>query len=61
MSGTGRVFGRLSCSDQMEFAKIVKAGYETTVTPIPFNIIEHFVNYIAPDDGPEEGKTSLQW
>ena len=49
------------CVDQMQFAKIVKEGYETTVLPVPLNALEHFVNRISPAGRPEEGKTSLQW
>ena len=43
---------------QMQFAKIVKECYETTVLPVPLNAIEHLINYLAPvGKEPEEGKT----
>ena len=48
-------------TDQMQKAKIVKEGYETTVLPVPLNAIEHIINRLAPDGEPEEGKTSLNW
>ena len=51
----------LSCADQMQFAKIVKEGYETTVFPVPLNVLEHLVNRIAGGSEQKEGKTTLNW
>ena len=45
----------------MQFAKIVKEGYETTVFPVPLNAFEHLINRVVPPGEPEEGKTSLNW
>lgn len=51
----------MASSDQMQFAKIVKEGFETTVLPVPLNALEHLVNRLAPYGRVEEGRTSLNW
>ena len=48
---------------QMQFAKIVKENYETTVLPVPLNMFEHLANHLASrcQKRQELGKISLRW